>query len=302
MDQSTLQMIQRVLAEHNANNKVSDLQGQSSGGNWVTNRGVNRAGAAGAGNGAGQTHVDDWVAQNRDFNDYGKASLLTPGTEYFNNWVNPDDGSMQGDTSIQDRAQAALKQAQQYDPNAHFGEDGRLTFDRSKLPEWKAPEQYKSSTWSPLSANDAGGRVLDNKYVLNGGEYGQFTPNFNLKQAGNDSAGGGVFGMTEKYMPSIISAILAAGIGAGAGPMLGGLISSTAGPGGVAEKLLGGQKVDWGNLAKNAGMSVAGGLLAGGGGLGNLGSIGQSIQDMAPWINRAKQAYSLYQMYNKGRG
>jgi len=216
--------------------------------------------------------------------------------------------------------------AKKYDPNAKLGDAGDLQFDRSKLPQSSLLGTLASydqgggkggNFWDQYSkaykSGDGGYRgpggaeMLDPTKVLHDPVYGDFIHKSNLKQAPGDQSSG-LFAQTEKYMPSIISAIMAAGMGVAAGPMIGGLMSSAIGPGGIGDKLSMGEKVNWGNVAKNAGMSMAGGALGGsfgdlGGALGGgLGEAGGALQQIMPWLNKAKQAYSLYQMYHQGRG
>jgi hypothetical protein len=163
----------------------------------------------------------------------------------------------------QSGGQLALKQALQYDPNAKL-ENGNLVFDKSKLPAFKggATNQYdKYGGLVDLTTNDAGDRVKNSQYVISDPNYGDYTVAGNLSQAGNDSAGSGVMGQLEKYMPYVTMALMSAGIGAGAGPALGGLISSGMKAG---ESLSMGQGVNWesilGSLAGMTGIPGAGAL------------------------------------------
>ncbi len=183
---------------------------------------------AGAGNGPGQRHVDDYIRENQV--DAGPASSLfgLTGNKDAQNYFRRDDKSREdieaaGENMYNERGAKALAQAKQYDPNAHIDDEGYLIFDKTKLPKWSGPsdDMKSSGGWASLNENNAGDRVKDNQYVVKDTNYGDYTVRGNLKEAGNDMAGSGIMGQAQKYMPMVVSAIMAAGIAAGAGPMLG---------------------------------------------------------------------------------
>jgi len=225
-------------------------------------------------------------SQANGFNDNGNA----------NSWTN---------NSAEDAI--TMGQLKRFDPNATIDANGNYKFDQSKLPQFMGghvnPDASKYGGWvkAPIHTGDKG-HVLDKNAVYKDPIYGDVTYRQNTFDPSSDG-NGGFMGQMEKYMPSIITAIMSAGMGAGAGPLVGSLLSSTLGPGGIGNKLAMHEKINWGNVAKNTGMSLAGSALGSlGSAGGNLGQIGQTIQSTMPWLNRAQQAYSLYQMYNHGRG
>lgn len=121
-----------------------------------------------------------------------------------------------------------LAQAQKYDPNAKLGASWAPEYDRSKLPKWSGgdPKAYdKYGGLISLSENMAGDRVKNPAGVIHDANYGDYTVRSNVTQAEGDKATGAM-GALEKYMPAVISMVMAAGLGVGAGPALGGLIGS----------------------------------------------------------------------------
>ncbi len=273
---------------------------------------ITQAIKGGAGNDPGQRHIDDYIRENQI--DAGPASALfgLTGDKGAQNYFRRDDKSREdieaaGENMYNERGAKALAQAKQYDPNAHIDDEGYLIFDKSKLPKWAGPsgnDMKKAGGWASLNENNAGDRLKDNQYVVKDANYGDYTVRGNLKEASNDQAGGGIMGQAQTYMPSIVSAIMAAGMGAAAGPMLGGALSAGIGPGGIADKLTMGEDIDWKKAGINAAMSIGGGYLA------NVAQgmipseLTQMLQTVKPWIDRgmtAMKAYQLYQQISKGQ-
>jgi hypothetical protein len=224
--------------------------------------------------------------------------------------------SNSGDIDADNRANGILELAKKYDPNASVGESGNIVYDKSKLPQMS--DQLKSiygtgngffNNFSNVQ-NDGTGKytgnggadVNDKSKIIHDDNYGDYVYKGYMGQAPGDSTSG-FMGQMGKYMPSVVSAIMAAGMGVGAGPLMGGLLSSGLGPGGIGNKLAMGEKVDWGNVAKNAGMSVAGGLIGGGiPGLQGMGTMPKQLGDIMKYINMARQGYGAYSTLNRLRG
>jgi hypothetical protein len=231
---------------------------------------------------------DNWGAT-------GDLSLLAPGQSYATEW-NPDNPQEYY------RALDAVAQARKYDPNAYQDGTGKIVYDQSKLPKWNGPQGTNPQNFKSLWSKNDEDRVIDPKYMFRDPHYGNFTYAGNLRQAEGDKSTG-FMGQLGKYMPAVISSIMAAGMGAGAGPLMGGLLSSGIGPGGVMDKLVGHQPINWGNIAKSTGMSLLGSQLPGlmgqiPGAQGAMGNLG----DIMKWVNRGRTAYSIYDQINKGRG
>jgi hypothetical protein len=175
-------------------------------------------------------------------NDYGRASLLldpnqtyaTIAQRYSADGVEGGGGDNSAEIA---RGQAALKQAQQYDPNAKFDSSGSLIFDRSKLPKWSGGTFNNDGRYTALSTNNAGDRVKDSRYVIHDNNYGDYTYSGNLKQASNDAAGGGVMGQLQTYMPAVISSIMAMASGGAVSPGLIQAITSASEGGGIMDLL-----------------------------------------------------------------
>jgi len=200
-----------------------------------------------------------------------QAGLIS--NDVFQN--NPDDpGSTRGAD--------LLKLAQQYDPNAHIGtgSDGRmegsLVFDRSKLPTSVMGNLSKfdlgggkgGNIWDNYALVDASGKanggahIKDPTKIIHDPNYGDFVAKNNLDVAPGDSTSG-FMGQLGKYAPYAVSAVMSAGLGAGAGPLLGAALMSAGGPGGIIPSMVDGQKPDWKKIGINAATSAAGGLLGG---------------------------------------
>ncbi len=246
---------------------------------YITDRGIARAVAAGAGNGEGQTHIDDWIRSNADPSDYGDASMLQP-------WANGGQGmgfSQNGDPETEALKAKILAQAQRYDPKASMDPYAGLQMDKTQLPQWHGgdPAQYaKMGGLTALSTNNAGDRVMDPRYIIKDANYGDYTPTGNLKQAGNDQAGSGIMGQMQTYMPSIIGAIMSAASGGFMSPQV---VDAAAAAG----------SGDWkgvGKMAPGLAMSMLGGQAA-----------SSFLPTGVPSIfSKAMKAYQLYQMMNKG--
>jgi hypothetical protein len=215
--------------------------------------------------------LQDFIGYMSDYNSVGKASSLFPflnGTHggiskpEWNSEVDPNsDGYedyLRDYKRKEQHANTVLEQAKAFDPNAHYDERGQLQFDQTKLPKWKGGDAKSFDKYGGLISlheDGAKDRVKDPRYIIRDENYGDYTLRGNVNQAESDKAGGGIFGMTEKYMPAIISAIMAAGMGAAVGPAMGGVLSGTLGPNGIANKLAMGDKMDWGNSALKMGSS-----------------------------------------------
>lgn len=264
------------------------------GGKYLTPEAINRALAGGAGDAAGQTHVDDWLRANPNQSDYGLAALLG-GPQGINE--NDDTGATQM------RQQQLLEMAKKYDPGAHMSEAGQAVWDQSKLPAFAGGDlkQYGGlSNLVSLSENNAGGRVTDPSRIINDPNYGAWTMRGNVGEAGNDSFGGGI-GQMGKYMPYVVSAVMSAGMGAAAGPIIGALMSGTLGPGGVGNQLVMGDKVDWGRIGTNMGIAALGGLASGAGGFGSVlpSGVSDTIGAVSPYARAGMSTYNAVR--NRGQ-
>jgi len=176
----------------------------------------------------------------------------------------------------------ALPLLLKYDPNAHVDDRGELVYDASKLPKMSPQMQQ---VWDQSGGNSGNGNQFQTNFsqmyggkgvgnaelkdptqVIHDPIYGDYTYKGNLNQAPGDSTSG-FMGQLGKYAPAVITAIMSAGMGAAAGPLLGAVMSGTLGPNGMADKLTQGQPMDWGKTALNMGTSAltgwAGGQLSG---------------------------------------
>ena len=143
--------------------------------------------------------------------------------------------SNSGDTAADDQATMDMRAVQQYDPNARWDQSGNLVYDKSLLPQQSSALQQlvgaaggnlqNFSSVQPGGTGPGGGKVLNQANVVNDPIYGGFTGNNNLGAQPGDSTNG-FMGALEKYMPAVISTIMAAGTAAGAGPAIGGLITA----------------------------------------------------------------------------
>jgi hypothetical protein len=142
--------------------------------------------------------------------------------------------SNSGDIDADNQATMDMRALQKYDPNASVNESGGLTYNKSLLPQQSSALQQLVSAaggnlqkFSQVQGNEGpgGGKVLNPSYVINDPNYGSFTGNNNLGPQPGDSTNG-FMGALEKYMPAVISTIMAAGTAAGAGPAIGGLITA----------------------------------------------------------------------------
>jgi hypothetical protein len=109
---------------------------------------------------------------------------------------------------------------------------------------------------------NGGADVNDLSKVIHDPNYGDFVAKQYMGQAAGDSTSG-FMGQLGKYAPAAISTIMSMGMGAAAGPLIGGLLSGTLGPGGIGNKLAMGEPVDWGKTATNMGISALGSVLPG---------------------------------------
>jgi len=180
-----------------------------------------------------------------------------------------------GDIDADNNALAAFRQAQNYDPNASIDAGGMIQMDRSKLPKFIGPDPNASygkqgsndinfsNLFSPIIAGKGvgGAEVKDPSKIIHDPNYGDWVAKSDLNPSPGDSTSG-FMGQLEKYMPMVVSSIMAAGIGAGAGPALGGLIQggmkagdSLANGGGLNYQQL------LGSLAGMTGIPGAGGLI-----------------------------------------
>jgi hypothetical protein len=199
-----------------------------------------------------------------------------------------------GDNSDEGNQQAtyALKQAQTIDPNAHFDQQGILQFDRSKLPSFSGGNQnaqYINKGLSNLNIDSGQNRVQDLSKVIHDPNYGNYTAASNLSTSPGDSTSG-FMGQLGKYAPAAISAIMAAGMGAAAGPLIGGLMSGTLGPNGIADKLTTDQPINWGQTGMNMGIGALGGVLGGAGGLVPSG-VSDAFKAISPYVNIGRGIY-----------
>lgn len=273
------------------------------GGKYFTPEAINRALAAGAGDGPGQQHVDDWLQNNFSPDDNGDASSLLGGPLRYQANYNADimpweinsGGEMTGqhkyDPTLDQGVTAMnqqLAQAKRFDPNAHitYGEDGmpqEVVYDQSKIPKPTFDPKYAGNGLTSLYANNAGGRVKDPSQIINDPHYGAYTATSNLSQAGNDSFGGGI-GQLGKYMPSVIGATMSMASGGLMSPQLVQAVAgATSGQGvGNLTKLLA-------NLAGSYALGQVPGLAAAAG----FNGLNTGMDTIMPWINKGMTAYQL---------
>ncbi len=193
---------------------------------------------AGAGNGPGQTHVDDYIRQNQ-ISQAPNAGLFERMNEYkrpTGKMNDPTGGAMLD----YDNAQKQYELAKKLDPNARLeliGDPGRenygpegnainqyiLHMDNSKLPAFKGDNQDVSNSGGWRGIPQGGLENLYNpKMVVNDPNYGDFTAGKNIKP---EQAGGGLFSQTEKYMPAVVGMAMSGGVMAGAGTLIGPMIN-----------------------------------------------------------------------------
>jgi hypothetical protein len=234
----------------------------------------------------------------------GKLSLLAQ-------YIDPNFrgvGLAFGDDSEEGNAKMkiALQQAKSIDPNAHFDNQGVLQLDRSKLPAFVGGNQnaqYINKGLSNLIIDSGQKRVQDPTKVIHDPNYGNYTAANNLSVSPGDS-NSGFMGQLGKYMPYVTSAIMSAGMGAAAGPLMGAALSGTLGPGGIGNRLAMNEPINWGNVAKNVGMSAAGSLIPGamGGAMQGLtGSMPSYMGDLLKYLGYAQKGYGIYNQV-KGHG
>jgi len=214
--------------------------------------------------------------------------------------------SNSGDTEADNRATDIFKLAQKYDPNAQIGDAGNILYDKSKLPQMSDQLKHYYGNGQGFFDNFAnltnagngrytgngGADVNDISKIIHDPNYGDYVYKGYMGQAPGDSTSG-FMGQLGKYAPSVISTIMSAGMGAAAGPLIGGLLSGTIGPGGIGNQLAMGQKVNWGNTARNFGMSALGSMLPGLMG-GAVGGLPKGMGDLMKYINYARQGYGIY--------
>jgi len=154
----------------------------------------------------------------------GKYDLLTA-------WANGGRGmgfSENGDPETADLRAQVLAQMQLADPNTKSIE----TFDASKLPQFGSGSPMTGGVFSSLaslSENGAGDRMRDPTKMFNDPNYGSWTSRANLNQAANDGPSAGIMGQLERYMPSVISAVMSMATGVPVASLVQGVAAADSG-------------------------------------------------------------------------
>ena len=149
--------------------------------------------------------------------------------------------------------------------------------------------KYIGNGLSDLSIDSGQNRVQDLSKIIHDPNYGNFTAANNMSVSEGDSTSGAM-GQLGKYAPSVIAALMSMGMGAAAGPLIGAALSATIGPGGIGNKLAMGEPIDWGKTAMNAGISAAGGVLGGAGGIVSP-DIANAFKAISPYISLGNGIY-----------
>jgi len=255
------------------------------GGRYMTPEAINRALAGGAGDGPGQQHVDDWLQNNPNANDWGDASLLLGGPDKgnINGWTADENGNP---TAASQYQQDILKQALQFDPNAHMVGNMYADYDASKLPQFAGGDLKAlggKDNLVSLSTDNAGGRVKDPSQIINDPHYGAYALRQNLNQSANDAAGGGISGALTKYMPSVVGGVMSMATGGLMSPQLISAIGNAAD----------GQKTDIGKLLLNMAGSYALGQVPGLANAAGMTGLTTGMDTVMPWLNKGMSAYQL---------
>lgn len=260
----------------------------AAGGKYMTPEAINRALAAGAGDGPGQIHVDDWLQNNQNPNDFGDASMLLYG---------PDKGNVNGGTYDENGNQTAasqyqqqmLQQALKFDPNAHMVGNTYATWDQSLMPKFVGGDTSKlgapGDSLVSLQTDNAGGRVIDPSQIINDPHYGAYVARGNLQQSANDAAGGGIAGAITKYMPSVVGGVMSMATGGLMSPQLISAIGNAAD----------GQKTDIGKLLLSLAGNYAIGQVPGLMNAAGMTGITSGMDTIMPWLNKGMTAYQLAQ-------
>jgi hypothetical protein len=154
--------------------------------------------------------------------------------------VVPENGEGIGQWGSQSELDAAMAALKQFDPNAKI-EQGVISYDQSKLPQFQGGDlgghDLFNAGLTSLNTNDAGSRMLNPNAVIHDKNYGDYTPTRNLSAAANDTPSGAM-GQLEKYMPGVISSVMAMATGGALSPQLVQMVAGLANGSGDWEGLL----------------------------------------------------------------